>query len=340
MSINKEEVVLKDIDNPTISQQDLLIRIAYCALSNMDINSFHFGNTNAYPQIFGNEFSGIIEEIGFNVKNFQVGDRVIANPIIPCGKCDDCREGKSENCTDSSFVGVDLQGCMAEYLSIPADNCIKIPEPMSLKEASLIGPASVALDAIHHANINHDSQIVVIGASMIGILFARMLQVMNIDVTLVDVSEKRLETAKGFGISNYINLTTKKEFQLDSLTSGNKQYTFVLAENRDRFSDFLSKVELSITLGGNKKETIISKMIFQQILQGEYRNIEELADFRAVRNGEWKKTLQFLIDHEISLEPFIAKIYDFSQSEIPFYEALKLKEEGKKVLYKVQYVNE
>jgi L-iditol 2-dehydrogenase/galactitol-1-phosphate 5-dehydrogenase len=340
VSYDKEEVVLKDIDNPTISQQDVLIRIAYCALSNMDIDSFHFGNATAYPQIFGHEFSGIVEETGLNVKNLQIGDRVIANPIISCGKCADCKEGKSENCTDFSFVGVDLPGCMAEYISIPAANCIKIPEAMSLKEASLIGPATVVLDAIHQANIDHGSQVVVIGASMVGILFARMLQVMDIDVTLVDVSEKRLETAKGLGISNYINLTTDQEFRSDSLKSENKHFTFVLAGNRDQFSDFLSKIELSVTLGNNKKETTISKRVFQQILQGEYRNIAELADFRVVRNGEWKKTLQFLVDHEISLEPFIAKEYDFSQNEIPFHEALKLKEEGKKVLYKVQYVNE
>ena len=129
---------------PEVGHNDILIRISKTAICGTDIHIYNWDEwaqrTIPVPMTIGHEFVGIVVEVGNEVKGINPGDRVSGEGHVTCGHCRNCRAGRRHLCRNTIGVGVNRQGCFAEYLSIPAVNAFVVPDSICDDIASIFDP--------------------------------------------------------------------------------------------------------------------------------------------------------------------------------------------------------
>jgi threonine 3-dehydrogenase len=155
----------------------------------------------------GHEFSGIIEAIGSEVRGLKPGDRVSGEGHITCGHCRNCRAGRRHLCMNTSGVGVNRQGCFADYLVIPASNVFKLPDAVTDDIASILDPLGNAT----HTALSFDlvgEDVLITGAGPIGIMAVAICRHVGArHVVITDVNDYRLGLAAKMGASRVLNVS-------------------------------------------------------------------------------------------------------------------------------------
>lgn len=203
-----------DVPIPRPKSDEILVKVEYAGICGSDIHTYVKGSYVEPGQIMGHEFSGTVHEVGRDVNDINIGDKVVIRPISECRKCRHCLQGRAHLC-DQGFNGNGLAfgglpGGFAEYVVIPKaqinNNVFILPPEVSLLEAALIEPLSVALHAVNMADIQLDDKVVVFGAGPIGLCVSQILKCIgSCHVIQADLSELRLEKAKAFGVDTVIN---------------------------------------------------------------------------------------------------------------------------------------
>ena len=132
-------VVLEDVDKPRIGPSDALIRVKATGVGlTVVIMKGTPGRVTSYPRILGHEVAGEVVEVGSEVRNVRVGDRVLCHFYLTCGVCGFCRSGRETLCENfAGNVGMACDGGYAEYMKIPALNLCLLPEEIPFVEASI-----------------------------------------------------------------------------------------------------------------------------------------------------------------------------------------------------------
>jgi L-iditol 2-dehydrogenase len=143
-----------------------------------------------------------VERVGAAVRTLRPGDRVAFDPALACGECRECRDGRPHTCVKGRFLGCpgQIEGCLSEYFLLPASNCLQIPDAMTLEEAALVEPLSIAVYATSLCKQIEGATVAVLGAGPIGlcVLFCALdLGAERVYVT--DKIEARLEAARRAG---------------------------------------------------------------------------------------------------------------------------------------------
>ena len=169
-------VEIREIPKPTIHAPDeVLLRTAVAGLCGSDLHYFvadRIGSEHIdYPAIVGHECSAVVEEVGPNVRRVKPGDRVAVEPSISCGTCDLCLAGRPNLCRRIRFLGHpgEKDGCLAEYFVMPEACCFPLPDGLSMIEAMLAEPLSIALHALGLAGGYPGRTIGVLGSGPIGL---------------------------------------------------------------------------------------------------------------------------------------------------------------------------
>jgi L-iditol 2-dehydrogenase len=204
---------LADVPEPSIERpDDVLIAIDRVGVCGSDVHYYldgHIGDQILrYPATLGHECSGTVLAAGPEVKHLAVGDRVAVDPAFPCRTCDQCRAGRLHTCRRLLFMGSPGQapGALAERSVVPADCCFKIQESVSLDEAMLVEPLSVALHATRLAQLADGMKIAVLGTGPIG-LSVMLCAKANVAcaVMATDLLDERLAVARSCGAELTIN---------------------------------------------------------------------------------------------------------------------------------------
>jgi (R,R)-butanediol dehydrogenase/meso-butanediol dehydrogenase/diacetyl reductase len=206
-------LVLEKISIPRPGKDQLLLRVRACGICGSDIHES--AATRIQPgTVLGHEFSGEVIEIGEDVQNWSIGDRLTALPSISCGRCDACQIGDLLYCKYVVSLGFDVNcnGGYAEYLCVGASSAIKIDDNVSYAKAAAIEPLAVGLDALRRAKLKPGESVLIIGAGPIGLTIAHWARFFG--ATHVVVSEKnatRMDLAKKMGATHVINGGTAKD---------------------------------------------------------------------------------------------------------------------------------
>ncbi|MBR2861014.1 MAG: zinc-binding dehydrogenase [Clostridia bacterium] len=245
----KGEIV--DLPTPEITDDGVLVKICYCGICGTDQDlfssecSFVEDGLVSYPARLGHEWSGIVEKVGKNVTEFKKGDRVVGDNGISCEQCEDCLSGHFEKCIHLRNVGTikpAYDGAFAEYFMIPARHLHHIPDGMSLKEASLAEPFSVAYGGIKHMNINEKSVVAVIGTGCIGmaaIVLAKALGAKT--VVMIGRNPEKLKVAQRLGAEIINNTICDVKAEIDKLTNGNgADYVLECSGAKETFKQAIS----------------------------------------------------------------------------------------------------
>lgn len=135
---NLDEIRIGEVDKLSIGSNEVLIETRFAALNHLDIFVINgwSGLNLKMPHVIGADGSGIVKEIGSEVTTVNVGDRVIINPGISCGKCEFCLSGRQVFCKYFSIKGEHEWGTFAEYFKIPEINVLKVPKAFLLDKAA------------------------------------------------------------------------------------------------------------------------------------------------------------------------------------------------------------
>ncbi|MBU0619588.1 MAG: alcohol dehydrogenase catalytic domain-containing protein [Patescibacteria group bacterium] len=195
--LGPKKLVLKNRPKPKPKANEILMQTKSVGICGTDLHIYNGGMNLPTPLVPGHEFSGIISAIGSQVsKNFKIGDRITAEHVIPCNKCNYCKQGKPNLCINAKIIGLHRPGALAEYVAIPADLVYKVPNKISFEEAALLEPLTIALYAIHETTQLLNIKAAVIGQGPIGILLDQVLKASGAYVVGFDILQSRLQWVK------------------------------------------------------------------------------------------------------------------------------------------------
>lgn len=200
---------LEMVPIPKIKENEVLINVKATSICGTDVHIYKWdewsqGRVNP-PYIFGHEFAGEIVEVGANVTNFHVGDFVSAETHIVCGKCLQCLTGDYHICNDTKIIGVDTNGCFAEYVALPAANLWKNPPSMPYDVASVQEPMGNAVHTVLSGDVTGKT-VAVIGCGPIGIMAVGVSKAAGASqIIAFDLNDYRLSLAKKMGATTIIN---------------------------------------------------------------------------------------------------------------------------------------
>jgi 2-desacetyl-2-hydroxyethyl bacteriochlorophyllide A dehydrogenase len=171
-----------------------LIDVAHVGICGTDYHIFEGKHPFlAYPRVMGHEVSGTVVEINGPV-TVAVGQDVIVNPYLSCGKCVACRQGKANCCVSIQVLGVHRDGGMSEQILVPVGNLLSAAG-LSLVEAATVEFLAVGAHAVRRSMAVGDGRALVIGAGPIGLGTALFARLAKQQVTIMDVSAERLAFA-------------------------------------------------------------------------------------------------------------------------------------------------
>lgn len=201
---------LKEIAQPEIKPNEVKIHTAFAGICGTD-HALYAGLPGSAPAVppivLGHENSGVVVEVGSEVTNVKVGDRVAVDPNIYCGQCKYCRTGRPELCEHLSAIGVTRDGGFEDYFTAPASVVYPIPDNVSLKAAALVEPISCAVHGIQLLKVSPYQKALVIGDGFMGQIFVQLLQAYGIhEVDIAGIVDEKLAMAKDkFGAKRTFN---------------------------------------------------------------------------------------------------------------------------------------
>ncbi|MHC1762385.1 MAG: zinc-binding dehydrogenase [Negativicutes bacterium] len=221
-------VELREVPEPKIGAGDVLLEVRSVGVCGSDIEMWHHLVTFPVnvPVILGHEFCGVVHEVGANVKDFQVGDRVVSETAAQiCGKCHHCRSGEYNLCPSRQGYGSGVSGAFTRYVAVPQRILHRIPESVSFDFASLTEPACVAYNAVFvKSRLRPGEPVVIIGPGPIGLFAVQMVRIGGaypIILVGTSVDEARLKTGKELGAHMAINLSEENATErIMKLTEG------------------------------------------------------------------------------------------------------------------------
>ncbi|MTI65947.1 MAG: L-threonine 3-dehydrogenase [Firmicutes bacterium] len=330
---SKPGLWLEEVPIPKVESCEVKIKIKKTSICGTDLHIYNWDQwsqeTIPVPMTIGHEFVGTIEEIGENVKGFQVGQLVSGEGHIVCGHCRNCLAGRKHLCINTKGVGVNRTGAFAEYLVIPATNVWLCDPNISEDVLSCFDPFGNAV----HTALSFDmtgEDVLITGAGPIGIMataVAKHCGARNVVVT--DVNPYRLELAKKMGATLAIDVT--KETPRDAMNQlGMKEGFDVgleMSGNESAFNDMLNNMEHGgkiAMLGIPSKDTKIdwNKVVFNGLtIKGIYgREMFET----------WYK-MTALIQSGVDITPVITHKFHYTEFKKGF-EVMNSGKSGKVVL--------
>ena len=186
-----DKLVVEDRPIPEVGEYDVLVKVHACGICGTDVHILHGEHIVEFPVIPGHEFSGEVVEIGSEVVNVHVGDRVTIDPNIVDHTCYFCRRGEINLCENLTAVGVNFDGGYAEFCRVPAVQVYKVPDGVSLDEAAMAEPLACCIHGADQANIMPGSTVVVLGAGSIGLILVQLARISGARHIIVSEPDER-----------------------------------------------------------------------------------------------------------------------------------------------------
>lgn len=312
-------------DIPKPKDNEVLVKLDYVGICGSDLHYYETGAIGDYvveaPFVLGHEPGGVVVEVGSNVKNLKIGDKVALEPGKTCGHCDFCKTGEYNLCPDVIFFATPpVDGVFQEYVAHQADLCFKLPDNMSTLEGALIEPLAVGFHAAMQGGAQAGQIAVVMGAGCIGLVTMMALKAMGVSkVYVVDIMQKRLDKALELGADGVINgaevdavervleLTNGRGCDLAIETAGTEITTRQLIHMAKKGSNvvlvgYTKSGEMTLPMSLVLDKELTFKTVFR------YRHIYPMA-IEAVASG--KIDLKGIVTDEFCLDD-IQKAMDYS----------------------------
>ncbi len=165
---------VQDVARPVPKADEVLVRVEACGICGTDRHLF-LGEFPSFPPVtLGHEFSGIIEAVGQDVTDMQVGMRVTSDPNIACGVCEACQAGRVNLCHNLQAIGIHRNGGFAEFVVMPRKQAFALPLSLDPLHGAFCEPLACCLHAVDLAGLKAGASVTVIGGGVIGLLTVQL----------------------------------------------------------------------------------------------------------------------------------------------------------------------
>jgi 2-desacetyl-2-hydroxyethyl bacteriochlorophyllide A dehydrogenase len=198
-------VEVTSVDDPAPAAGQVVVEVAACGLCGTDLHILQGEFAPSLPLIPGHEFAGVVAATGSGVTGLRQGERVAVDPSLYCHECHYCRIGRENLCLRWGGIGVTVSGGAAEYVVVPAANCVRLPEHIATEDAALIEPLSCAVRGYDVLTSQLGAHVLIYGAGTMGLMMlelAKRTGAASVDV--VELSAERLKLARELGCTNAV----------------------------------------------------------------------------------------------------------------------------------------
>lgn len=207
MYYNNNDVRIEEQPIPTIGDHEILVKVIASGICGSDVMEWY--RIKKAPRVLGHEITGDIVELGKNVDNYKIGDRVFVSHHVPCNICRFCLRDHQTLCHTLHSTNF-YPGGFAEYLRVPEINVDRgvflLPETMSYEEGVFIEPLACGIRGLRTARMKPQDSVLVIGSGISGLLFLKLARAWGAgQVFATDINEYRLKMAKTFGAHEVFN---------------------------------------------------------------------------------------------------------------------------------------
>jgi 2-desacetyl-2-hydroxyethyl bacteriochlorophyllide A dehydrogenase len=205
-----------------INENEVLVKVKMVGICGSDMHIYHGTNSLAtFPRVIGHEVAGVIDKVGENVNDLNVGDKVVIEPIEPCGTCYACSKGRQNVCSKLNVYGVHLDGGLQEYLVISSKLVHKVDSHLDWKEAVLVEPFTIGAQANWRGDVQEGDLVLIMGAGPIGLCCLKIAKSKGATCIITDLSNERLDFAKSWGADYTINVSSMDlKQEIDLYTKG------------------------------------------------------------------------------------------------------------------------
>ncbi len=197
-------IEIADVPDPTPRDGEVVIRVAASGLCGTDIHIVEGEYAANLPIIPGHEFSGTVVAVGRGVHELRVGDRVTADPNIPCLRCSFCHDGRVNLCDNYAALGVTINGGSAEYLAVQEHLCVRVPDNVALRDAALVEPLSCALHAWDLIGRSDGLRVGLYGSGTMGLMMLQLAQHLGAaSIDVIDINPHKLVAATELGAATH-----------------------------------------------------------------------------------------------------------------------------------------
>ena len=194
--------MLRDRPTPAAGPGEVILNVRACGVCFTDLRIIDELGGPAMPLVPGHEAVGVISEVGRGVSGVRVGDRVGAHALFVCGVCEYCRRGEEEACVRgfTCLAGLASDGGYAEYMRLPADRVVALPDGLSFADAAPFFCAGLTVYAgLRNGGIEPGQRVVVLGIGGLGHLAIPIARAMGAEVYAVTSSADKVEQARSLG---------------------------------------------------------------------------------------------------------------------------------------------
>ena len=302
-------VAVVDVEKPTAKSGEVLLKLGYVGFCGSDLNTYRGGNAMVtFPRIPGHEIGATIVELGSDVPSqLKVGQTVTVNPYTNCGHCASCRRGRVNACENNETLGVQRNGAMQEFISLPWQKIIPCGS-VSVRDAALIEPMSVGFHAVDRGRVTDTDTVMVIGCGMVGLGAVVRAVMRGATVIAADLDDEKLAIARQLGATYTYNTATEWNLPTPDVVieAVGAAPTYQLAVNKVAFTGRI------VCIGYAKADISLTTSLF----------VKKELDIMGSRNAnpsDFEAVIKYLTNSGAPVEKFISRIIEPQQSA----EALK-----------------
>ena len=227
----QRDIRIEDLRCPVPGDGELLVQVTGVGICGTDAAEFARGpgmfpihrtdpvTGHSGPMVPGHEFAGVVAATGPRVSGFGEGDPITSGAGISCGTCGPCGAGRTNLCVRYSTVGLQRNGALAEYTTVPAAACINLRgHSVAADVAAMAQPMSIAVHAVTRGRVAGGEHAVVLGAGGIGAFVVHAATRAGAEVTAVDLDPERLEVATALGAAHTV--VARRDVALGDLLEG------------------------------------------------------------------------------------------------------------------------
>lgn len=299
---------LEDLPVPEPKEGEALIRVSTAGIceTDLEITKGYMG----FKGILGHEFVGEVVEVKGG-RDDLIGKRVTGEINCSCGRCDSCLRGLKTHCQERTVLGIlGRDGAFADYVTLPLDNLVEVPENVTDSEATFTEPLAAAFEILEQVHVRPTDKVLILGDGKLGIQISLVLNLTQADVTLVGKHENKLKVARDQSVKTKLlkDLPMEKKFDIVVDATGSEEgFETALKLIRPR-----GRLVLKTTVAASRKMNLSPIVIDELTIIGS-------------RCGPFEPALRALSKGAIDVLPLISDVYGFDRANEAF---LRTQERG------------
>jgi len=308
---------VEKIPIPQISSGSVLVKVKNCGICGSDLPRILHHGTYRFPTVPGHEFAGEIAEVAAGETQWNVGDRVVAAPLLPCGNCGCCTNAIYGQCQNYDFIGSRRDGAFSEYVTVPSQNLLPLHTTISFEEGAMVEPAAVTLHGLLKLGLTSDHTVAVLGAGCIGIMSIALARILGVKkIIAADIAKEKLEMAKLYGADICVLSTEEDPVKAVMRETGGTGADAVIeaagaAATQEQSLCMAAPQGTILFLGTAHRPVTFQPEVFERILRKELTIIGSWNSYSQDFPGkEWRMILNYLQEQKLHLKPMITKVID------------------------------